>query len=358
MEDVLALTLDMLAPEQEMLSETDVAAILAPLLSRVRAGHEAGEAHGEITLKTVAVHVFGGTECSIHLRDTESWCTAAHHPAAGVDCAPEKSWTARMHEPGAKAADIWSIGVMALQLLLGRSFHTMGHYEIVDARTGEMPELPAGTSFECIDFLMDCVEPRLEYRATAAELLAHDFLSAFTELREADSRDSLAESLADVLLITAENKWHKTPSRPSGVPSLTARAGEAGGCRLRLFIDSAPPQRKICHYMCYKERMCRAFFADHSQDSLLPSAQRHGHEAEAAPLLRRHPRELQGREGFARQDPSPKTESAASTKRSRCHGRDSGEGYECSGCVSKRTRTHTCSELQRTPQASQVFYRS
>ena len=357
MEDVLALTLDMLAPEQGMLSETDVAAILAPLLSRVRAGHEAGEAHGELTLKTVAVHVFGGAECSIHVRDTESWCTAAHHPAAGVDCAPETSWTARMHEPGAKAADIWSIGVMALQLLLGRSFHNMIHDKIVDARTGEMPELPAGTSFECIDFLMDCVEPRLEYRATAAELLAHDFLSAFTELREADSGDSLAESLADVLLITAESKWQKTAARPRGVPSLTARAGEAV-CRLRLFIDSAPPQQEICPYMCYKERMCRAYFADHSQDSLLPSSQRHGHQAEAAPLLRRHPRELQGKEGCTRQDPSPKSESAASTKRSRCHGHDSREGDECSGCVSKRTRADTCSELPRTPQASKVFYMS
>jgi serine/threonine protein kinase len=214
------LTLDKLAPERDALSEHEVAAVLAPLLERLRAGHAAGAAHGELTLTTVAIRIDEPTACFIHIYDTESWHTAAHRPAEVASCAHTRNGAGSI----VQAADIWSIGVMALQLLLGRTFRCIYHDSvIVDPTTGEMPVLPVGTSWACIDFLQDCLEPRVARRASAAELLAHEFLSPFSDR----ATDVLAESLSDVLLISPEMK-HKYPERQRGVPSLKGRAHDCG----------------------------------------------------------------------------------------------------------------------------------
>jgi hypothetical protein len=212
-----SLALNKLVQDNEMLSEVEVATVVAPLLERLQVLHRAGEAHGNVSLATVAIRVVEPADGTIYLLDPACCNEPSHRPCMGCQ---------KMEEGATSAADVWSVGIIALQLLLGRPCRQGCHSSIVEMRTGEMPVLPRGTSLECIDFLTDCLAPRPADRPSAADLLAHDFLRTIAPPRgpkSEDTTDSLADSLSHMLLISQEDKQQEHACRPSVVPSLKAK---------------------------------------------------------------------------------------------------------------------------------------
>lgn len=234
-----SLALVKLVKDNEMLSEVEVASVVAPLLESLRALHEGGRAHGNVSLATVTIRVVEPADGTIHLPDPECCGEAAHRPCAACQ------QTAAGPTP---AGDVWSVGLLALQLLLGRPCRDPGHAPLVDPRTGELPMLPRGATLECIDFLMDCLAPRPEDRASAKELLRHDFLSIIAAPRgpaAADAADSLADSLADCLLISAAGKQQAPACRPLAVPSLKAKG--------RVCFTAPSHTTRCAHCRCQRE---------------------------------------------------------------------------------------------------------
>jgi len=212
-----SLALNKLVKDNEMLSEVEVASVVAPLLQQLHALHALGQAHGNVSLATVTIRVIEPADGTIHLPDAGCCDEAAHRPCAACQ---------QSAEGASAAADIWSVGVVAVQLLLGRPCREGCHSAIVDKITGEMPVLPRGSTLECIDFLMDCLAPCAEDRVSAAALLKHDFLRTIAAPggpKAADTADSLADSLADVLLISTAGKQQTQACRPVAVPSLKAK---------------------------------------------------------------------------------------------------------------------------------------
>eukprot|EP00277_Geminigera_cryophila_P020356 CAMPEP_0179491036 /NCGR_PEP_ID=MMETSP0799-20121207/65837_1 /TAXON_ID=46947 /ORGANISM="Geminigera cryophila, Strain CCMP2564" /LENGTH=336 /DNA_ID=CAMNT_0021307387 /DNA_START=214 /DNA_END=1224 /DNA_ORIENTATION=- len=212
-----SLALNKLVKDNEMLSEVEVSSVVAPLLERLCALHAQGEAHGNVSLATVTICVIEPADGTIHLPDAGCCNEAAQRPCAMCQ---------QSAEGASPAADIWSVGIIAVQLLLGRPCRESCNAAIVAKSTGQMPVLPRGTTLECIDFLMDCLAPRAEDRASAAALLKHDFLRTISPPggpNSADPADSLADSLADVLLISKAGKQQRQACRPMGVPSLKAK---------------------------------------------------------------------------------------------------------------------------------------
>ncbi len=234
-----SLALVKLVKDNEMLSEVEVASVVAPLLDSLQALHAAGRAHGNVSLATVTIRVVEPADGTIHLPDPVCCGDAAHRPCAGCQQAAEGP---------TPASDVWSVGLLALQLLLGRPCRASSHAPLVDPRTGELPMLPRGVTLECIDFLMDCLAPRPEDRASAAELRRHDFLSTLAPPcgpAAADAADSLADSLADCLLISAAGKQHAPACRPCAVPSLKAKG--------RVCFTAPSHTARCAHCRCQRE---------------------------------------------------------------------------------------------------------
>ena len=191
-----------------------MASILLPLLKILDKLHAEGQAHGLVSLDTVVIQVAEATASSIHLKDMDM-VHVFKRCNGEVPCA----CCQQVEEGQTTAADIWSVGVIALQLLLGCPCYKGFHRAI---QTGEMPLLPCDTTFDFIDFLMDCLAPRADDRCTANQLLSHHFFSSIGQPCEPASSAHLAweDSVADVLLIPCEATQQVHPCRPHFVPAL------------------------------------------------------------------------------------------------------------------------------------------
>jgi serine/threonine protein kinase len=284
------LALVKLVKDNEMLSEIEVASVVVPLLERLRVLHASGRAHGNVSISTVTIRVVEPADGTIHLPDPEH--CAAHRPC--VAC---------QREGQTAASDIWSVGHLALQLLLGRPCREEGHAPLVDPLSGELPMLPRGCTLDCIDFLMDCLAPHPEDRASAAELLKHDFLGTIAAPRgpaAADAlADSLADSLSDCLLISAERRQQEPACRPGFVPSLK---GKGRVC------FTAPSHTARCQH-CRCQLKCGL----HHQEAARPDEQAR-QEINGMQLVADRAHHIP-----AKTSPSSNTsKSAASTKRKAC----------------------------------------
>jgi serine/threonine protein kinase len=273
-----------LVKDNEMLSEVEVASVVAPLLERLSAMHARGQVHGNVSLATVVIKVVGPADGTVHLPDPE--CCAAHRPCAACQ---------QTTEGPTHASDIWSVGIIALQLLLGRPCRDGCSVGLVDRVTGDMPVLPRGTSLECIDFLMDCLALREEDRATAPDLAKHDFLRTIAAPAGPqptdESVDLLTESLADALLIEAPAQQQKPACRPLCVPSLQAKGH---------VTFTAPSHTARCLH-CRSRMQCGAHHVPHPEDAMGERVD------QASPWTFSPARKLKML--------SPATHSAASTKR-------------------------------------------
>jgi hypothetical protein len=100
-----SLALNKLVKDNEMLSEVEVASVVAPLLQQLHALHALGEAHGNVSLATVTIRVIEPADGTIHLPDAGCCDEAAHRPCAACQ---------QSAEGASAAADIWSVGVVAV----------------------------------------------------------------------------------------------------------------------------------------------------------------------------------------------------------------------------------------------------
>jgi serine/threonine protein kinase len=233
-------SLSTLLKHSGLLSEVEVAQVAAMLLQSLDKMHAHGRQHGNITLDSVTIRIPGhDAVISVHLEDPDmqsvfpSCHQAAHRPPAGDD-----AHTA--------ADDIWSVGVLVLQLLMG-----LQDRRIVDKETGVLPMLPRGTTLEAIDFLMDCLAPDEECRAATTQLLQHSFLRSVLALPKGpapavDEEEHLAESLSDVLLITQAAKQQAPRCRPPSVPALEVPGPCVGKDSGKLVCFTMPSHTKRC----------------------------------------------------------------------------------------------------------------
>lgn len=227
------LALIKLVKDNEMLSEIEVASVVVPLLERLRSLHAAGRAHGNVSISTVTIRVAEPSDGTIHLLDPE--CCTAHRSCAACQQVEHSA-----------ASDVYSVGNLALQLLLGRPCREEGHAPLVDPHTGELPMLPRGCSLDCIDFLMDCLALNPDDRSSAVELLKHSFLFSITSPSGPALADSLADSLADCLLISAERRQQAPACRPGFVPSLKGK---------RRVCFTSPSHTERCQH-CHCQFQC------------------------------------------------------------------------------------------------------
>jgi serine/threonine protein kinase len=223
-----------------MLSEAEAAQVAAMLLQSLDKMHADGQPHGNITLESVTIRIPGhDAVISVHLEDPNmpsvfpSSHQVAHRPPAGDDARTA-------------AEDIWSVGVLVLEMLMG-----LQDRRLVDRESGVLPMLPRGTTLEAIDFLMDCLTPDEECRAATTELLQHSFLrSVLTTPKGSapalDEDEHLAELLSDLLLITQEAKQQAPRCRPPSVPALEVRGPCTGKDSGKLVCFTVPSHTKRC----------------------------------------------------------------------------------------------------------------
>jgi hypothetical protein len=303
------LSLEELCAGAEPFAPAEAAAVLGPLLEKVAALHGAGASHGRLTMATVALCVCGPAGDSVHLAPSASGAARCTRCIAPED---------KLAGPGSQEGDVWSIGLIALQLLLGRQ---CDHAQrrgccagIVDRATGELPVLPRGLSFSCLDFLTDCLEADPAQRPTAAALLQHPYIRAVSGSGAADAAhgeldDADVDSIMDGLIIADDVRGRPPPCRPRAVPSLTTPLWD-----LRVSFE-APSHTHRC-------TRCAGAFAHHGPGCCvhhvhdrprLPSAA----AAVCPPAARRAPRRCPRKaEAMVTREASPT--SALPTKRRRC----------------------------------------
>mmetsp|Transcript_55659 Transcript_55659/g.113766 ORF Transcript_55659/g.113766 Transcript_55659/m.113766 type:complete len:400 (-) Transcript_55659:235-1434(-) len=126
-----------------------------------------------------------------------------------------------------KSTDIWSVGGVALELLIRGTSREAEHSAhrrpcLKDAAKGEQPIFPLGISLDCISFLDDCFQMDASERLSAQELLEHPFIvSGCAELDPVEP--SLAGALDELLVISEENRARKPTCRPAGLAALPSK---------------------------------------------------------------------------------------------------------------------------------------
>jgi len=103
----------------EPFSAAEVAAVLAPMLGHLAVQHAqdaGGAGHGNLSLASVAIHVSEDHDGTVHLPPPLLTASAATHVRCVSCMAPEDTVSGQ----STQAADIWSVGVIAVQMLLGR----------------------------------------------------------------------------------------------------------------------------------------------------------------------------------------------------------------------------------------------
>uniref|UniRef100_A0A8C9SEA8 mitogen-activated protein kinase kinase kinase n=1 Tax=Scleropages formosus TaxID=113540 RepID=A0A8C9SEA8_SCLFO len=98
-----------------------------------------------------------------------------------------------------KPADIWSLGCTIIEMATGKTpFHELGSPQAAMFKVGMFkihPEVPESMSETAKGFIMSCFEPNPDNRATASELLKHEFLKLSTR-RKAKTAPNYQRSMS------------------------------------------------------------------------------------------------------------------------------------------------------------------
>uniref|UniRef100_A0A4W4HFG5 mitogen-activated protein kinase kinase kinase n=1 Tax=Electrophorus electricus TaxID=8005 RepID=A0A4W4HFG5_ELEEL len=103
-----------------------------------------------------------------------------------------------------KPADIWSLGCTIIEMATGKPpFYELGEPQAAMFKVGMFkihPEIPNSMSAEAKAFILRCFEPDPDLRATANELLMHEFLTVTSRRKRAKGNNFTAEYLRSVSL--------------------------------------------------------------------------------------------------------------------------------------------------------------
>uniref|UniRef100_A0A8C9WKE0 mitogen-activated protein kinase kinase kinase n=1 Tax=Scleropages formosus TaxID=113540 RepID=A0A8C9WKE0_SCLFO len=99
-----------------------------------------------------------------------------------------------------KPADIWSLGCTIIEMATGKTpFHELGSPQAAMFKVGMFkihPEVPESMSETAKGFIMSCFEPNPDNRATASELLKHEFLKLSTRRKAKTAPNVLTPCVA------------------------------------------------------------------------------------------------------------------------------------------------------------------
>ena len=270
-----ATTLRDLCATSGALSPGEVAVVIYPLLQKLQADpgpacapdsmRGAQSVGAALSMRSVTLSLASDGQADVSIDPGAALSSDA-------DCdAPEEerdATAARMkgdEQARSAASATWRVGMIALQLLLGRECARPGAGDIpdssdpcrpcagsdtarphgagpgpgsaccphggseehaqrgrprcrglVDGDSGQLPELPAGVDLETIDFLMECLALDPNDRPPPAALLHHDIFGA--------ARAEGGGQVASSLLLTSDAKAGRRPRRPRGVPPLALGA--------------------------------------------------------------------------------------------------------------------------------------
>uniref|UniRef100_A0A8B9JS64 mitogen-activated protein kinase kinase kinase n=1 Tax=Astyanax mexicanus TaxID=7994 RepID=A0A8B9JS64_ASTMX len=103
-----------------------------------------------------------------------------------------------------KPADIWSLGCTIIEMATGKPpFYELGEPQAAMFKVGMFkihPEIPDSMSSEAKAFILRCFEPDPDLRATANELLTHEFLTVTSRKKKAKGNNFTAEYLRSISL--------------------------------------------------------------------------------------------------------------------------------------------------------------
>eukprot|EP00960_Hanusia_phi_P061136 764746-Hanusia_phi.AAC.7 len=225
----------------------DVIVMMSSLLEILEPFHERQQCHKQIGPHTIWFEATLDEMAKLHICDPEEY-----HPS-NRRCACRPPGSEHEGHVWSSKDDVWQLGYTMLQLILGRtcSCYT-DHAESLMSEEGELPILPTGLSLECIDFLMDCLNPDPAQRPSVKELKGHSFLNCsdngiddvVLSLSSLQLQDSLRKDVCRPLTVSALRSTRRVKFVS---PSHTSRCRKCLKCEVDV---EAFRSNKLCACAC------------------------------------------------------------------------------------------------------------
>ncbi|CAD5115083.1 DgyrCDS4096 [Dimorphilus gyrociliatus] len=197
---------DLMRTRAKTLKETEIATILSYTLKGLQYLHERRKIHRDIKAGNILLNNEGQAKLADfgvagQLTDTMAkrntvigtpyWMAPEVIQEIGYDC----------------GADIWSLGITALEMAEGKppygDIHPMRAIFMIPTKPPPSFREPDKWSQEFIDFVLKCLVKRPEDRATANELLEHEFIK--TKAGPASCMEKIIQEAKDILERHEEN---------------------------------------------------------------------------------------------------------------------------------------------------------
>lgn len=177
-------------------SESIISYICGNVLNALDYLHDSGKIHRDIK----AANILIGSNGEIKLADFGVATQLSNILSKRLTFAGTPYWMAPeviKHEEYSFKADIWSLGITAIELAYGRPPLTeFKSYEVIfEIPKGPSPSLDSGFSEEFRDFVDCCLKMDISDRYTAKQLLLHPFIKIGKKIKKIDILNLLDKKL-------------------------------------------------------------------------------------------------------------------------------------------------------------------